>query len=148
MTIRDRLDDGVDFFYASDGGKYDPATHTVTWELGPKNAGEKGSVTLRVTVTERAAADDYTVYNQAFVQVNGDPEQETEIPENPLHTPGPSPTPGPDSTPQPGTTPKPGEPTAPDTGDGHSAGPWAMLLSLCAAGLAAVLVLRRRKGAN
>ena len=39
--------EGLDFGSASDGGAYDPATRTVTWNLGPAGAGSKRNLTVK-----------------------------------------------------------------------------------------------------
>ena len=78
VTIRDPLDAGVDFFSASDGGVYDPATHTVWWHLNDQPAGARGYVTLRVTVNNNALMFGI-VKNQAYVD-----DEPTEVPKNPL----------------------------------------------------------------
>ncbi len=88
VSITDPLDSGVDFVSASDGGTYNAATHTVTWNLGDKTSGASGSVTLVVKVNANAPAKaDKTVYNQATVTV-GNESKQTEIPENPVEGAG------------------------------------------------------------
>ena len=93
------------------------------WYLGEQPAGSSGYVTLQVVVNENARQS-RVVKNQAYVQVNGDPEQPTEIPRNPL----------------------PSE--VPKTGDEGRPGLWLMAESLCLAALSAaagILIRRRRK---
>ena len=134
VTIRDPLDPNVAFESASSPGVYDRATHTVTWELGEKPAGDYGTVTLTVRVLP-SAVEAGIVKNQAHVKVNGDPWQDTEIPENPLK---PKPTPVPTPTPPSGI---------PDTGDGSHPGRWLGLMTASLAGLWGLsgAILRRRK---
>ena len=49
--ITDVLPAGLAFVSASNGGAYNPATRTVTWNLGTVNAGFTGSRTLTTTIT-------------------------------------------------------------------------------------------------
>ena len=83
VVITDPLDTGVDFVNASDDGKYDSKNHTVVWTLENQPAGKEGAVTLTVK-TNSTAAVSKLVENQASVKVSNDPEQYTEIVENPL----------------------------------------------------------------
>jgi len=50
VGINDTLSVNVTFNSASDGGSYDPDTHSVFWDLGDLTSGDSGSVTLTVTV--------------------------------------------------------------------------------------------------
>jgi uncharacterized repeat protein (TIGR01451 family) len=50
IVVSDPLPFGVRFVSASDGGVYDPATNTVTWEVGDKVPGDHGTLTLVVRV--------------------------------------------------------------------------------------------------
>lgn len=77
ITITDPLDEGVDFVSASNGGNYNPDTHTVTWMLDQQKTGASGDVTLTVQVNEKALLQG-SVLNQATVQVNGETAVETE----------------------------------------------------------------------
>ena len=52
VTIRDTLDPNVGYLFASNGGVYDPAAHSVTWTIADVPAGQGGSVTLIVKVRE------------------------------------------------------------------------------------------------
>ncbi len=83
VVITDPLDTGVDFVNASDDGKYDSKNHTVVWTFENQPAGKEGAVTLTVK-TNSTAAVSKLVENQASVKVSNDPEQYTEIVENPL----------------------------------------------------------------
>ena len=131
VTITDPLDKGVDFVSASEPGRYDRATHTVTWELGEQEAGASGSVTLTVQVNASAQTAGQ-VKNQATVAV-GNRSKQTNTPENPVPTPTPSPSPLPSHSPQ--------------TGDSGQPGLWLAILSLSLLGLAATaLSWRRRTG--
>jgi subtilisin family serine protease len=51
--LADELDDDTDFVSASNGGVYDPATHSVRWQVGKVAAGS--SVSFRVTTRVSAA---------------------------------------------------------------------------------------------
>ncbi len=169
ITIRDPLDPGVDFVSASDGGIYDAATHTVTWNLGEQPAGASGKVTLTVRVNEKAL-ETQLVKNQAFVKVGDNPEQGTEIPQNPVDPPvTPSPTPPttpptippipwwpwwpkntPTPTPASTATPAPtlDHELPPRTGDEAPIGLVTAVAAIAAIGLActgAALVVRRKK---
>jgi parallel beta-helix repeat protein len=54
LTIVDFLPIELDFNSASDGGWYDPASHTVTWNIGDLSIGNSGSVELSVKVNRYA----------------------------------------------------------------------------------------------
>lgn len=84
VTVTDTLDPGVDYVpgSASDGGLYDVATRTVTWNLGEKNPGEEGSVSFKVTVNQTGVTQG-EVLNQAGVQVGDDPKMMTNVVQNP-----------------------------------------------------------------
>lgn len=82
VRIVDRLDDGVKFISASDGGVYDAAKHTVFWNIAKLAPFANGEVTLTVEVTEaaRELADGETmatVNNTATVKFDNDAEIET-----------------------------------------------------------------------
>ena len=131
VTVTDPLDQGVDFVSASEPGVYDADSHTVTWELGAKAAGDKGTVTLTVKVNAGAQKPG-KVENQATVTVDNKPEL-TNIPENPVPTPTPTPT----------LTPTPSQPSVPPTGDSAHPVLWTALLGVSVLGL--IIVLRYRK---
>lgn len=89
VRIVDKLDDGVKFISASDGGVYDAAKHTVFWNIAKLAPFADGEVTLTVEVTEaaRKLADDETmatVKNTATVKFDNDPETETNVVDIPV----------------------------------------------------------------
>ena len=74
--------EGLDFVTASDGGAYDPATRTVSWNLGPANAGAKRSLTVKTkssiagNLAVRAVAQAGAKLNaraEAIIQAEGVP---------------------------------------------------------------------------
>ena len=77
ITVVDKLDEGVDFVSADNGGAYDAETHTVTWKFDKVAPFKGGTVTLTVAVNENARriTDDETtatVDNAAMVEVGND----------------------------------------------------------------------------
>ena len=89
VRIVDKLDDGVKFISASDGGVYDAAKHTVFWNIAKLAPFADGEVTLTVEVTEaaRKLADGETmatVNNTATVKFDKDPETETNVVDIPV----------------------------------------------------------------
>lgn len=76
ITITDTLAAGFDFISAEPEGKYDPQTHTVTWNLSGVGAGISGSVSLTVRVNEKALTEDH-ITNTAEVQVGDEPKIST-----------------------------------------------------------------------
>ena len=89
VRIVDKLDDGVKFISASDGGVYDAAKHTVFWNIAKLAPFADGEVTLTVEVTEaaRKLADGETmatVNNTATVKFDDDPETETNVVDIPV----------------------------------------------------------------
>lgn len=54
-VITDSLPWGLDFVSADNGGTYDPASRTVTWNLGTVNAGSGGGLQLTTQVSLTAA---------------------------------------------------------------------------------------------
>lgn len=89
VRIVDKLDDGVKFISASDGGVYDAAKHTVFWNIAKLAPFADGEVTLTVEVTEaaRKLADGETmatVNNTATVKFDNDPETETNVVDIPV----------------------------------------------------------------
>ena len=89
VRIVDKLDDGVKFISASDGGVYDAAKHTVIWNIAKLAPFADGEVTLTVEVTEaaRKLADGETmatVNNTATVKFDNDPETETNVVDIPV----------------------------------------------------------------
>lgn len=102
IEIKDTLDAGVDFDFASDGGAYDPATRTVTWNLADKTAGASGKVTLTVKVNKDAKK---TIANQADYSI-GEGESKVTVKTNEVTTTVDETTPAPTpSTPAPSTDP-------------------------------------------
>jgi uncharacterized repeat protein (TIGR01451 family) len=55
VALADRLPEGLEFVAAGEGGKYEPKSRTVCWALGSLAAGQKRSVSVRVTA--RAPGD-------------------------------------------------------------------------------------------
>ena len=89
VRIVDKLDDGVKFISASDGGVYDAAKHTVIWNIAKLAPFADGEVTLTVEVTEaaRKLANDETmatVKNTATVKFDNDAETETNVVDIPV----------------------------------------------------------------
>lgn len=89
VRIVDKLDDGVKFISASDGGVYDAAKHTVFWNIAKLAPFADGEVTLTVEVTEaaRELADGETmatVNNTATVKFDNDAETETNVVDIPV----------------------------------------------------------------
>ncbi len=62
VSIIDSLPDEVGFLSASDGGGYNPGSHTVTWNMGTLEPNESGFVTL--TVGMRHAEANSTIINE------------------------------------------------------------------------------------
>jgi len=81
IVVKDKLPVGVDFKTASDGGKYDQATHTVTWTIENVASGTKGSVTVEVEVNSKAVVG---IENTATVQVEDNTAQTTNKTINPV----------------------------------------------------------------
>ena len=82
VTVTDVLPDGVDFVEAA-GAEYDETTRTLTWDLGEKKAGETGTVTVKVKVSETDLNGD-SISNTAKVKlVNDKAGVSTEVPTNP-----------------------------------------------------------------
>ena len=89
VRIVDKLDDGVKFISASDGGVYDAAKHTVFWNIAKLAPFADGEVTLTVEVTEAArklaeGETMATVNNTATVKFDNDPETETNVVDIPV----------------------------------------------------------------
>jgi len=77
-VIVDALPSGVSFVSATDGGTYDPSSHTVSWAIGTLANGASISVNITVTVNESTTAD--TITNSAAVDANerdNDPTNDT-----------------------------------------------------------------------
>ncbi len=86
ITITDKLDAGLDFVSATEGGIYNAATRTVTWTLEDVAAYTEGYVTFTATVNETALVKD-EVENTASVQVGDDPAISTNTVVNPVDDP-------------------------------------------------------------
>lgn len=79
VTITDELPRGTAYVEssASESGVYDEGTRTITWELGEQAAGERGTVSFQVTVTNDAVQND-PITNTASIQIGeNDPKQVT-----------------------------------------------------------------------
>lgn len=79
VTITDELPTGTAYVEssASEPGVYDEGTRTITWELGEQAAGERGTVSFQVTVTNDAVQND-PITNTASIQIGeNDPKQVT-----------------------------------------------------------------------
>lgn len=79
VTITDELPRGTAYVEssASEPGVYDEGTRTITWELGEQAAGERGTVSFQVTVTNDAVQND-PITNTASIQIGeNDPKQVT-----------------------------------------------------------------------
>ena len=79
VTITDELPTGTAYVEnsASEPGVYDEDTRTITWELGEQAAGERGTVSFQVTVTNDAVQND-PITNTASIQIGeNDPKQVT-----------------------------------------------------------------------
>jgi uncharacterized repeat protein (TIGR01451 family) len=70
VTIFDTLPDELDFVSASDGGVYDPVSHTVTWELGTLLAGTPTATVHLVVQVNSNAVPGSTIHN--YVTITGD----------------------------------------------------------------------------
>lgn len=75
VTVTDELPTGIEPAEIQNGGVYDNATHTITWELGEQAADAQGDVTFTATVTEDAVTVD-GMTNDATIEV-GDDEPKT-----------------------------------------------------------------------
>ena len=131
ITITDELDDNVKFVSAGDGGTYNSETHTVTWILSDVDAGETGTVSLRVEVLKGALKENGGsghVDNQAVVQVGDDDPKETNIVSNPVVK---------EKVKKVKRT--------PNTGDSNNLFLYGILAVLSAAGLGTAAVRRRRR---
>jgi uncharacterized repeat protein (TIGR01451 family) len=67
-VVLDALPSGVSFVSATDGGTYDPGSHTVSWAIGALANDASTSVNITVTVNESITADIIT--NTATVDAN------------------------------------------------------------------------------
>ena len=71
VKVTDVLSEGLTFV-AAEGGAYDEATRTVTWNLGNKDNGTSGTVSVTVRVNENAVKVDADNSNKATIQVGND----------------------------------------------------------------------------
>ncbi|MCH5198271.1 MAG: hypothetical protein J1E34_05120 [Oscillospiraceae bacterium] len=102
VVITDKLDEDVEFVSAEFGDisitqenptvtqdgitiSYDETTHTITWNLGTRESGDNGEVTLTVLVLDSALTND--VENTADVKVGNDPKVKTNPVDNPVFDP-------------------------------------------------------------
>ena len=69
VVITDKLSDGLTFVKASDGGKLGEDGKTVTWNLGKKDDGKSGTVTVTVQVNEAAVKPNADNSNKATISV-------------------------------------------------------------------------------
>lgn len=79
VTITDELPRGTAYVEgsATEPGVYDEGTRTISWELGEQAAGERGTVSFQVTVTNDAVQND-PITNTASIQIGeNDPKQVT-----------------------------------------------------------------------
>ncbi len=67
VVIVDTLPEHVSFVSATGGGVYDPATHTVRWELGTVAVGQQGQVAAIVQVAPVLEAGTYTFTNAVVI---------------------------------------------------------------------------------
>jgi uncharacterized repeat protein (TIGR01451 family) len=67
VVVLDALPSGVSFVSATNGGTYDPGSHTVSWVIGRLARGASASVTVTVTVNESTSG---TITNTASVAAN------------------------------------------------------------------------------
>jgi len=67
VILTDSLPATLNFVSTDNGGTYDIATRTITWNLGTKNPGQSGSVTV-VTTTFSTMANGITITNNAAIK--------------------------------------------------------------------------------
>lgn len=78
LTVTDTVPEGTSYVVdsASENGRYDPETDSITWDLGKHTAGDKGTVTFKVTVDADAVNNDSNaVKNKAQIQIGTDDPQ-------------------------------------------------------------------------
>ena len=121
VVVTDPLDNGLDFVSASNGGTYDAATRTVTWNLGSQPSGASGKLTLVAKVNGKAVSAG-SVNNQASMQVDNDPKMVSETPQNPVKRSG-----------------------VPATGDPTNLGIWIAVMYASVAGLGIAFIPWKRK---
>ena len=90
VTVKDKLDEHVEYAGSEPAGAYDEKTHTVTWTLEKVAEGAEGKVTLKVKVLEgalKSQGGNGNVINggdTATVKVDNDAEYTLNTVENPL----------------------------------------------------------------
>ncbi len=82
VTVTDRLDTGLEFVSASDGGAYDANTRTVSWTIANAAPEAEGKVTFTATVIE-SALETGSVENVATVRIGNDNAVSTNLVSNP-----------------------------------------------------------------
>ena len=78
LTVTDTVPEGTSYVAdsASENGQYDPEMDSITWDLGEHTAGDKGTVTFKVTVDADAVNNDSNaVKNKAQIQIGTDDPQ-------------------------------------------------------------------------
>ena len=70
VEITDNVPVELDFVSATEGGVYDPATHTVVWDLGDISAGESVPTIYLVVKVNQNAVPGETIFNKCTI--NGD----------------------------------------------------------------------------
>ncbi len=87
ITILDELPQEVVFSEATQGGLYDEASHTVTWELTNVPSAATGTVSVTVTVGDAAGGSE--IENDATVQVGSDAPRTSNEVKNPVRPEAP-----------------------------------------------------------
>lgn len=75
LTVTDTIPTGTTYVSGSadNNGFYDEQSHMITWNLGQHSAGDKGTVTFKVTVNADAVQNDgNAVTNRAQIQIGTD----------------------------------------------------------------------------
>ncbi len=75
LTVTDTIPTGTTYVSGSadNNGSYDEQSHMITWNLGQHSAGDKGTVTFKVTVNADAVQNDgNAVTNRAQIQIGTD----------------------------------------------------------------------------
>jgi uncharacterized repeat protein (TIGR01451 family) len=76
VKVVDKLPDFVSYASATNGGVYDSATRTVTWNVGTVNIGEKGQVAVTVKLDPVFEAGTTTLTNEATISTTTAGEQD------------------------------------------------------------------------
>ncbi|MCC8123777.1 MAG: DUF11 domain-containing protein, partial [Oscillospiraceae bacterium] len=74
VIVTDTLPAGMTYVASNPSGSYDGSTHNITWNLGAVAAGNGGSVTVTLTVTDAIEPVDGSVTNTAQVIWANDPD--------------------------------------------------------------------------